>query len=177
VRRSSYGFVLVLAFVACVPAANWMIGHAGRCGEHGPCTITVAPGIAAPSGVLVIGLAFVLRDLVQRRLGFAWGAVAIVLGTIVSFAIVSKPLAAASISSYVASEAADLLVFTALQRRGLILAIVCSGAVSAALDSVLFVLLAFGDLTYFPGQLIGKLEAIAVALPFVKLLRRSPAVP
>ena len=35
----------------------------------GPCLIPVAPGLMAPSGVTMIGLALVLRDLVQRRLG------------------------------------------------------------------------------------------------------------
>src|SRR3546814_20889424 len=74
-----------VAFTACVPAANWMIGNLGPvCVPDGPCLIPVAPGITAPSGVLLVGLALVLRDLVQRRLGVSWAAGAIVVGAALS---------------------------------------------------------------------------------------------
>ena len=64
------GLAYLLAFIACIPAANWMIGHVGTvCVPNGPCLVPVAPGLMAPSGVLMIGLALVLHDLVQRRLG------------------------------------------------------------------------------------------------------------
>ena len=47
-----------------------MIYNVGTfCVPDGPCMIPVAPGIMAPSGVLMVGLAFVLRDVVQRELG------------------------------------------------------------------------------------------------------------
>jgi queuosine precursor transporter len=67
------------AFIATIPAANWMIGHVGTaCPPGGPCLIRVAPGVMASSGVLMIGLALVLRDLVHRELGVKWAAGAIV---------------------------------------------------------------------------------------------------
>ncbi|MBX6324351.1 MAG: VUT family protein, partial [Rhodospirillaceae bacterium] len=72
-RRRREGAVFLAAFGLCIPAANWLIGHAGlACVPHGPCLIPVAPGLMAPSGVLMVGLALVLRDLVQRRLGLRW---------------------------------------------------------------------------------------------------------
>jgi len=40
--------------------------------------------LMAPSGVLMIGIALVLRDLVQRRLGVAYSASAVVIGAILS---------------------------------------------------------------------------------------------
>jgi queuosine precursor transporter len=47
-----------------------MIGHVGAvCPPGGPCLNPVAPGVMTPSGVLMIGLALVLRDLVHRELG------------------------------------------------------------------------------------------------------------
>lgn len=52
--------------------------------DGGPCLIPVAPGLTAPSGVLMVGLALVLRDLVQRRLGLWWAIVAIIFGAILS---------------------------------------------------------------------------------------------
>ena len=64
------GSIFFAGFVACVPLANWLIGHIGTvCVPTGPCLVPVAPGIDAPSGVLMIVLALVLRD--QRRLGLA----------------------------------------------------------------------------------------------------------
>ena len=61
-----------------------MIGHVGTvCVPDGPCLMPVAPGLMAPSGVLMIGAALVLRDLVQRRLGVEFGIGAIVVGAAV----------------------------------------------------------------------------------------------
>ena len=69
-RRTLEGLVFLALFTACIPAANWLVQHVGTvCVPNGPCLIPVAPGLMAPSAVLVVGLAFVLRDLVQRRLG------------------------------------------------------------------------------------------------------------
>ena len=42
-----------------------------------PCLVPVAPGLLAPSGVLTVGAALVLRDVVQRCLGHVWGLAAI----------------------------------------------------------------------------------------------------
>ena len=64
------GYLALAGFVATIPAANWLIGNLGTtCVPNGPCLIPVGFGLMAPSGVLMIGLALVLRDLVQRRLG------------------------------------------------------------------------------------------------------------
>ena len=73
--RKAEGLAYFVAFIACIPAANWMIGHLGtECLPNGPCLVPVWPWgsggpLMAPSGVLMVGLALVLRDLVQRRLG------------------------------------------------------------------------------------------------------------
>ena len=62
----SQGYLYLAAFALCIPSANWLIGNVGTiCASDGPCLIPVAPGLTAPSGVLMIGLALVLRDLVQ----------------------------------------------------------------------------------------------------------------
>ena len=57
-----------------------MIGNVGAfCVPDGPCAL-VAPGIMAPSGVLMVG-GICLADVVQRELGakYALGAIARVL--------------------------------------------------------------------------------------------------
>ena len=121
------GYVCFAFYIACIPLANWLIGHVGTfCVPDGPCMIPVWPGIAAPSGVLAIGAALVLRDLVQRRLGLAFSLAAIVIGALISWAISPTALVVASVAAFVFSETADALVFTPLQKRGLLLAVVVS---------------------------------------------------
>ena len=77
-RRRTEGIVFLILFGLTIPTANWLIGHAGTvCVPNGPCLVPVAPGLMAPSGVLMIGIALVLRVLVQRRLGLSAGAFAL----------------------------------------------------------------------------------------------------
>ena len=104
------GFAYLAGFIACVPAANWLIGNVGTvCIPQGPCLIPVAPfGITAPSGVLMIGLALVLRDLVQRRLGKGWALAAILAGAALSGFVAPPALVIASTVAFLLSELADL---------------------------------------------------------------------
>jgi queuosine precursor transporter len=172
-RRRSEGFLFLAAFAASIPAANWMIGNVGtECVPGGPCLIPVAPGLAAPSGVLMVGLALVMRDLVQRRLGLGWGAGAILIGGAISWFVAPPALVVASVAAFLFSEAADMAVFTPLQKHGLVAAVVLSSIVGIAVDSALFLYIAFGDLAYFWGQAIGKGWMVLAAIPFIALLRR-----
>ncbi len=175
-RTRFEGLAFLLAFALCIPAANWLIGNAGTfCVPNGPCLIPVAPGVMAPSGVLMIGLALVLRDLVQRRLGVNWALGAIFAGAMLSASIAPPALVLASTVAFLLSELADLGVYTPLQRRGLVLAVAASSAVGLLVDSVIFLWLAFGSLDYLAGQVIGKAWMVLFALPVVALLRRRDA--
>ena len=166
------GYIYLVLFCLCIPLANWMIGHVGTfCVPDGPCMIPVWPGIAAPSGVVVIGIALVLRDLVQRRLGLQWSLMAIAAGAVISWIISPPQLVVASVVAFLFSELADTLVFTPLQRSGLVLAVLASGMIGICVDSVLFLTLAFGSLNFLGGQIIGKFWALLVALPLIHLLR------
>jgi uncharacterized PurR-regulated membrane protein YhhQ (DUF165 family) len=170
------GFAFLLGFTLCIPAANWLIGHAGTvCVPEGPCLIPVAPGVMAPSGVLMIGLALVLRDLVQRRLGLPWAFGAILAGTALSALLAPPALVVASAAAFLFSELADLAVYTPLQRRGLTLAVLASSLVGLVVDSVFFLWLAFGSLDFLAGQVIGKAWMVLAALPVVHWLRRRDA--
>ena len=135
----------------------------------------VAPGLMAPSGVLMIGLALVLRDLVQRRLGLGFAAGAVLAGAALSAFLAPPSLVLASAVAFLLSEFADLAVYTPLQKRGLVLAVAASGAVGLLVDSVAFLWLAFGSLDFLAGQVVGKAWMVLVALPFVHLLRRRDA--
>src|SRR3989440_4341444 len=117
-RQRLEGFAFLVAFGLCIPAANWLIGHAGTvCVPNGPCLVPVAPGLMAPSGVLMIGLALVLRDLVQRRLGRSWSLGAIAVGAVLSAAVAPPALVMASAAAFVFSELADFAVYTPLAER------------------------------------------------------------
>ncbi|MDO9501512.1 VUT family protein [Falsiroseomonas sp.] len=167
------GFLFLAGFALCIPAANWLIGNVGTyCVPQGPCLIPVAPGIMAPSGVLMIGLALVLRDLVQRRLGVRWGFGAILAGTALSALVAPPSLVLASAVAFLLSETADMAVYTPLQRRGLVRAVLASSLVGLVIDSAIFLWLAFGNLDLLPGQVLGKLWMVLAALPLVHWLRR-----
>jgi len=176
VRRLSEGVAFLVGFALSIPAANWLIGHVGvTCVPNGPCVIPVAPGIMAPSGVLLVGLALVLRDLVQRRLGLAWSTAAIIAGAALSALIAPPSLALASGAAFLLSEFADLAVYTPLQRHRLVLAVFLSGSAGLVVDSVVFLYLAFGNLDFLLGQVLGKTWMVLLSLPAIRWLRRRDA--
>ncbi|NGX97157.1 MAG: VUT family protein [Candidatus Afipia apatlaquensis] len=171
-RFRTEGFVFLVAYIACIPIANWLIQHIGTvCPPDGPCLIAVAPGLMAPSGVLMAGLALVLRDLVQRRLGVTYGLAAIGVGTVLSAALAPAPLVVASAVAFLLSELADFAVYTPLQKRGLVLAVAASSLVGLVADSLLFLWLAFGSLQFLAGQIVGKAIMVALTLPAIRWLR------
>ena len=171
-------YAVLAAFLACIPIANWMIGNVGtECVPLGPCLLPVGFGLSAPSGVIVVGIALVLRDLVQRDLGPKWAIAAIAVGAAASAGIASPALAIASGTAFLFSELADMAVYTPLRERRLALAVLASGIVGAAVDSAVFLWLAFGSLTYLEGQIVGKLWAsLAGYLVITGLHRRRGAI-
>jgi uncharacterized PurR-regulated membrane protein YhhQ (DUF165 family) len=170
--RRTKGFVYLAAFIACIPIANWMIGNIGTtCIPSGPCLIPVAPGLMAPSGVVMIGLALVLRDLVQRRLGRSWSLGAIAVGAILSGAVAPPALVVASATAFFFSELSDFLVYTPLQSRRFVTAVAASSMIGLVVDSIIFLWLAFGSLEFLWGQVIGKAWMVLISLPFIHWLR------
>lgn len=175
------GVVSALAFVATVWAANWAIGH-------WPDGVTVAPGLTAPAGVYLAGLAFTLRDIVHRTLGRRSAAVAILGGCALAYLVagnVTVPggyvsIAVASALAFLISEFVDLTVYEPIRKRGWLPAVLASNAAGIVVDSALFLWLAFGSLAFFWGQVVGKawitLATITVLLA-VQALRNREAVP
>lgn len=154
-----------LAYLATIPIANWLIGNVGTfCVPNGPCLIPVGFGLSAPSGVLMIGAALVLRDAVQQLLGMRWALIAIACGVALSALVAPPALVIASAAAFAIAELLDLGVYTPLRQRNLPLAVLASGVVGAAADSAAFLWLAFGSLEFMAGQLVGKLwMTVAVA--------------
>ena len=155
--------IYFLGFALCMPLANWLIGNVGTvCIPDGPCLIPVGFGLMAPSGVLMIGLALVLRDAVHETLGAKWAAAAIAVGAALSFGTSPAQLAVASTAAFVLAELADFAIYTPLRQRGRSLAVMASGVAGAVIDSLLFVWLAFGSLEFSGGTILAKLYASAV---------------
>jgi len=172
-RQNIEGYIFLVLFCLTITAANWLIGHAGTvCVPIGLCLVPVAPGVMAPSGVLMIGLALVLRDLVQRRLGVEFGIGAIIVGAAISAGLAPPSLVVASAAAFLLSEFADFAVYTPLARRRLVAAVFASSVVGLVVDSIVFLWLAFGSLEFLIGQIIGKLWMVLLAIPFVVYIRR-----
>lgn len=150
-------------FVSTVFAANWAVNHFGL--------VHVGFGLLAPAGVWFAGLAFVLRDTTQRFGGRALVVAAIIIGAACS-AAVSTSLALASGVAFLVSEFCDMAVFTPLERRGFLGAVVASNVVGAFVDSFLFLSLAGFPLELWRGQVVGKLWITAAAVPFLLAARR-----
>jgi len=166
------GYAALAAFIATIPTANWMIQHVGTvCAPQGPCLIPVGFGLEAPSGVLMIGLALVLRDLVHQQMGWRIAMLGIVVGAALSALLAPPALVFASGAAFLLSEIADLLVYAPLARRRLIAAVVASGIVGAVIDSALFLLIAFGSLNFLTGQVVGKMWATLIAIPVIWSIR------
>lgn len=168
--------LLVAAFAATVPAANWLIGHVGtECIPNGPCVIPVGFGLSAPSGVLMIGAALVLRDAVQEAAGIKTAILAILAGAVLSAFFAPPALVLASVAAFAMAEFADLGVYTPLRGRSFGVAVLASGIVGSIIDSAVFLWLAFGSLAFIEGQVLGKLWMSLAAFVAVSVHRRVRA--
>lgn len=164
-------YLAIAAYAATIPLANWMIGNVGTCVPNGPCLIPVGFGLMAPSGVLIVGLALALRDVVQEMAGVKGALIAIAIGGVLSWLFASPYLVVASVAAFLLSELADLLVYTPLRKNRLYLAVLLSGLVGAIVDSAAFLLIAFRSLDFIAGQVVGKLWMSITALPVLWVIR------
>ena len=168
------GLVAAVLFVGTVWAANYAVKHWG--------VVSVGFGLSAPAGVYFAGLAFTLRDIVHRALGRLVVVFCIVAGAVLSWLLeanVTLPggvvaLAAASAIAFLTSEFADMAVYEPIRERGWIPAVLASNAAGILIDSALFLWLAFGSLSFFWGQVVGKAWMTLAVLPIVFLLRKVP---
>jgi uncharacterized PurR-regulated membrane protein YhhQ (DUF165 family) len=165
--------VAACGFVATIYLANWLVDNVGP--------IRVWPtSLLAPAGVYMVGLAFLLRDTIQRFAGqlVALGLIAVGCGV---SALVSPTLAGASAAAFAASEIVGLAIFWVLRGNsagpgGLAVAVIAASAAAAALDSLIFLYVAFGSNglhAFWQGQFAAKLMVVAVAFPFVLAARRA----
>jgi uncharacterized PurR-regulated membrane protein YhhQ (DUF165 family) len=165
------GYVLLAAgFVGLVILANWLASRY---------VVSVGFGRVAPAGVFCIGGVLVLRDWLQQRWGlvrtmplvYAAGLASWGIGSAAGWTSLQK-IAVASVVAFTVSETVEAVVFTPIRRRNLTLGAGLSATVGNALDSYIFLSLAFGSLTFFLGQFIGKSEMIALGTALTLARRR-----
>lgn len=161
---------LSAAFVALAVFANWLASKY---------VVTVPfTDYLAPAGVFCIGAALVLRDWIQQLAGLWWSLALVVIGGAASYLIGDlagwtslQKIAVASLVAFLVSETVEAVVFTPLRNRSLTVGVVASGMVGNALDSWLFLTLAFGSTAFFWGNFIGKAEMIIVGGSITALRR------
>lgn len=164
-------WLIASVFVALAVSANWLASRY---------TITVPfTTLIAPAGVLTIGAAFVLRDWLAQLAGFWWGVAVIpvaggasyLIGELAGWTSLQK-IAVASVAAFLASETLEAIVFQPIRRRSLTAGVLLSGMVGNALDSWLFLTLAFGSLAFFWGNFVGKAEMILIGAALTAARRR-----
>jgi uncharacterized PurR-regulated membrane protein YhhQ (DUF165 family) len=167
-------YISLAAFIATIPAANWLIGNVGTvCIPGGPCLLPVGFGLTAPSGVLMVGTALVLRDVVHERFGATIAVGAVLAGALISAFFAPPALALASAIAFLLSELADMAVYAPLRHKRLYTAVLLSGFAGSVIDSAVFLLLAFGSLDFVAGQVLGKLWMTLAAMPFLFVIRNQ----
>lgn len=157
---------LAIPYVALVVLANWLASKY---------LITVPfTHYIAPAGVLCVGAVLVMRDWIQQAYGLAWAVSLIVVAGLLSlasgFAFGYGSLvrvALASLAAFAVSEGVfETAIFTPLRKRHLTLGVALSATVGNAVDSLIFLTLAFPTVwtALYMGNFVGKLEMIAVGV-------------
>jgi uncharacterized PurR-regulated membrane protein YhhQ (DUF165 family) len=153
------------SFLACIVVANYVTSTYGF--------IPVGFGYTATAGTLIAGAAFALRDLLQDVAGKTATMAVIAAGAAVSYLVADPLIATASAAAFLLSEAVDLAVYTPLRKRSRAgdrrwaSAVIASNLAGAAVDTVVFLALAFGwaaVLPAFAGQMVGKAWATVMYL-------------
>jgi uncharacterized PurR-regulated membrane protein YhhQ (DUF165 family) len=157
--------IWLAAYILTIPLANWAITQYG--------VVPVGFGLMAPAGVAFAGLAFTLRDLTHESLGRWWTLAAIGVGALLSLAVSAPFVAVASATAFLVSELADFAVYTPLRERGWLRAVAASNVVGLVTDSAIFLWLAFGDLTFLPGQVWAKLWLTLAAVAVLAVVRQQ----
>jgi uncharacterized PurR-regulated membrane protein YhhQ (DUF165 family) len=160
-------FAALAAYVISIPLANLLIAHFGA--------VPVGFGLFAPAGVFAAGLTFTARDIVQRQLGKGWAFGAVLTGVALSALFATPALALASALAFALSELLDMAIFVMMAKRTFVGAVLTSNAIGLVMDSIIFLSVAFGSLTFLPGQIVGKLWMTMLALAVIIPLRARRA--
>ncbi len=169
-------YLTAACFVGTVYAANWALTTYG--------VIHLFGGLYAPAGVFFAGLGFLLRCALQELANRLWVIGSILAGAALSLYLGASAtipgghvqIAVASACAFLFSELADWSTYSPLRRRTLLGGITAAQVVGATVDSALFLWLAFGSLSLFWGQFVGKTLMVLPAVILVSAYRLTPRV-
>jgi uncharacterized PurR-regulated membrane protein YhhQ (DUF165 family) len=157
--------LLAAVYVALVVLANWLASR----------YLVTIPWIGrsytVPAGVLAVGAVLVIRDWLQQLRGLGWaiplmvaaGALSYIVGIAAGWTSLQK-IAVASVCAFACSETLEAVVFTPLRNRNLTAGVIASGVAGSALDTYVFLVLAFGSSSlaaFFAGTFIAKVYMVA----------------
>ena len=162
---------LAACYVGLVIVANWLASAY-------VVDVPLTP-YTAPAGVFCIGAVLVLRDWIQQLRGLYWTMPLVYLAGLVTWAAGYlagwrgwQDVAVASVVAFSVSETVEALVFTPLRKRNLSLGVALSGTIGNAIDSYLFLTIAFGSTAFFWGQFWGKSEMIIIGTALTMMRRK-----
>jgi uncharacterized PurR-regulated membrane protein YhhQ (DUF165 family) len=145
------------AYVVSIFIANALVDYFG---------IVKMFGLMFPAGALMIGLTFSFRDFVQRYWGTwkTWIFILIAAGITL---FMNWQIAVASVAAFLVSEFTDWLIFT-VTKKPFIHRIWISNLFSTPLDSMIFVIIAFGwNFDAIFGQAIVKYASGLLVIPVI----------
>ena len=165
-------------YVGAIIFANYLIVHGcpgAAATPFGTYTLPVGLGLVAPAGTYMAAITFPMRDLVQRSGGRTVGLIAIFVAGFVSWWVSSPTIAVASGVTFIISETCDFVVYTPLQKKWFVSAVVVSGVLASVVDSLIFLQLAHipysGNLA---GLIVGKIWIVTlIGGPLAWVLRKK----
>lgn len=171
------------AYIGLAVLANWLASKY---------VWPVGFGYVAPAGVFAIGWILVARDWLQQVTSVRYtlalvpigGGLSWLIGDLAGWTSLQR-VAVASFLAFCISETVEAAVFTPLRKRSLTFGVLLSGTVGNALDSFIFVWIAWAVIKFpgathgslFTGNFVGKIEMIALGTALTAARRvRFPVV-
>lgn len=163
--RHALAACVAVAFLSCIVIANYLTSTYGF--------VPVGFGYMSTAGTFAAGAAFAARDALQDLAGKRATLIVIALGAGLSYLVADPFIATASAVAFLLSEVVDLAVYTPLRAKSRLggrrwaAAVVASNVVGAAVDTVVFLAMAFGWSSVRPayaGQMVGKAWATVIYL-------------
>jgi uncharacterized PurR-regulated membrane protein YhhQ (DUF165 family) len=164
-KQKTIGLIAIAIFFAAIPFANYWLTKFG---------FYNAPLLGPiPSGLWVVAVSFVARDIAQITLGRRATWLAIAVGTLATWFLASPGLALASGIAFLISESTDAAIFTPLANRGrFLLGVIVSGYLAGFVDSAVFLRIAFDSWSGWWQMGIAKGLIVLLATPFAWGVRR-----
>lgn len=147
--------ISMVLYVLCVVLANVLAAR---------WIIPIGFGLMVPAGVFMIAPIFTLRDYIHKKYGYKTSVVLIFAASIISYLLsivmgstLLSMITIASVISFLISELIDTFIYHKLDKDAWLSKVMKSNLVSALIDSVLFISIAFGFiLPLILGQYIVK---------------------